>query len=90
MVPFSDLKPGARRDFLAEGVSVNALDKGADVPEAWECETCGERFNLDRLRVNGALEPVCPRPHDQHEGVGWDLVHPVGRPARADVLHKTD
>ncbi|MGD0447483.1 MAG: hypothetical protein ABSB36_02540 [Candidatus Dormibacteria bacterium] len=89
MLLFSELKLGARRAFIAEGVSLNALDEGADVPDAWECEICSERFNIDRLSVNGALDPVCPQPHDPQEGVGWEFVHPFGRPTRADVLYKT-
>ena len=82
-LPFEDLPPGEKVEFLAEahryGVKQTEADAGSEAAEIspdWLCAECGGRFTIEDVRVAEG-EPQCP----WCKATGWEVVHPGPAPS---------
>ena len=82
-VQYKEADQGPRDAFL-DGADMHGYVLGEDVPERWQCEMCGERYDLDSLAIatSGAMtgHPVCIGDGlfvSQCPAYGFDFIRPA-------------
>lgn len=78
---FSDANSAAREAFL-HGADLHGYVLEDDPPQRWECEVCGEQFDIDSMAIamTGALtgQPLCVGNGSPNcPAYGFDLVRPA-------------